>query len=322
MATRFEVVVMGRNEAYARAAGEEALAEIRRVEGQLSWFDPASLLSRINRDAASGPVVVHAPVFGLLQRIKQLHGVTDGAFDPTIIPDEDGLPETGRTGAGMAGMVLDIENRTISFTRSDIALNLGGIGKGYAIDEAATILREAGVENALIQGGTSTAYALGRDDDRPWRIALSHPSPDRAGQQVAWVELENAALSISGIYGRGRRLADGEWVGHVIDPRTGNAVRDTELAAVVVDSDRGALRALDPRAKQSTDSAAAQSERSYPSTDSDALSTALLVLGSHSAAPNAFPDCRTLCFSKDKVTDQFGPWHIGALAARKEENGP
>lgn len=309
---------MGRNEAYARAAGEEALAEIRRVERQLSWFDPASLLSRINRDAASGPVVVHAPVFGLLQHVKQLHGLTEGAFDPTIIPADDGLPEAGRKGAGMADVVLDDENRTVCFARSDIALNLGGIGKGYAIDQAAAILREAGIENALIHGGTSTAYALGRDADRPWRIALSHPSPDRAGQPIAWVELENAALSTSGIYGRGRHLTDGQWTGHVIDPRTGQAVSETELAAVVVDSDRGSGSGSEANSVANPDNDAAEFERSYPSTNSDALSTALLVLGRRSAAPNTFEDCRTLCFSKDKVTDQFGPWHIGALASRKE----
>ncbi len=100
-------------------------------------------------------------------------------------------------------------------------LDLGAIGKGYAVARAAGLLREAGVTNALIHGGTSTAFALGRDaGGAPWKIAVKSPSPDPAAPPLAVVELENEALSVSAVWGRSFQ-AGGRTYGHVIDPRTG-----------------------------------------------------------------------------------------------------
>lgn len=285
MATRFEVVIRDMDPARARAAGEEALAEVRHVEEQLSWFRPDSLLNRINREAARGPVKVHAPVFELLTACQMLHRQTGGAFDPTVVPGEDGLPTPGIIAPGMDAVELDARHRTVRFGASGIALNLGGIGKGYALDEAAALLRESGVTSALLHGGTSSAISIGGDGAQSWRIGVSHPTPDRAGQVVAWTELRDQAFSASGIYGRGTSTDEG-WKGHVVDPRTGLSISSTELAAVVVDSHNGL--------------AAAQA---------DALSTALLVLGTRSGH---FDDLSTLCFADNRITEMSGPWRPGS----------
>ena len=284
MATRFELVIRDMDPARARAAGEDALAEIQRIEDQLSWFRPQSLLSRINREAHQKPVPVYAPVLRLLEACRQLHAETGGAFDPTVIPGEDGLPTPGIIAPGMDAIELDARHRTIRFLAPGIALNLGGIGKGYALDEAASILREAGVTNALLHGGTSSAVAIGKDGVRGWRIGVSHPAPERAGEVIAHIDLEDASFSASSIYGRGRSTTEG-WIGHVIDPRTGVAVSHTELAAVVAYSSHGLSAAR-----------------------ADALSTALLVLGKR--GPN-WPEEPTLCFSDNRISELSGPWQPG-----------
>jgi thiamine biosynthesis lipoprotein len=285
MATRFELVIRDMDPIRARAAGEEAMAEIQRIEDQLSWFRPQSLLNRINREAAERPVKVHAPVFQLLETCKRLDGETGGAFDPTVIPGDDGLPTPGIIAPGMDAVELDARHRTVRFLAPGIALNLGAIGKGYALDEAAAVLREAGVSSALLHGGTSSAVAVGGDGPGGWRIGVSHPAPDRAGEVIAHIDLENAAFSASGIFGRGRSTDEG-WIGHVIDPRTGTAVSHTELAAVVTYSSDGLSAAR-----------------------ADALSTALLVLGQR--GPD-WPDEPSLCFSDNRISEMSGPWQPGA----------
>lgn len=268
MATRFELVLEGEDEAWLRAAGEEALAEIRRLEAQLSFYRPTSDVSRINARAADEPVRVEARLFRLLQTAQRLHRATEGAFDPTVAPlmrcwgfvnDTGRLPEPqalaeARERTGMHLVTLDEDDFTVSFARPGMMLDLGGIGKGYAIDEAVLLLREAGVERAFLHGGTSTIYALGRPlDGAEWTVALPYPGRDGTadgGDVLAVLPLENEALSVSAVWGKAFE-AGGKTYGHVLDPRLGRPVDGAVLAAVVLPS----------------------------ATESDALSTALLVLG-------------------------------------------
>ncbi|MBO6576040.1 MAG: FAD:protein FMN transferase [Rhodothermales bacterium] len=273
MATRFEIVVDG-DPVRMRAAAEEAIREVHRVEQQLSWFVPESVVSRINQRAAQQPVKVPARIYELLQLAQSLHQASGGAFDPTVAPDSSESP------AGMDSVVL--EDRTVRFTSPQTLLNLGAIGKGYALDLAAEIMLEAGARNALLHGGTSTAVALGSDGVRPWTIGVSHPVPDRAGELIARMPLVNACLSVSGIYNRGQQTDDG-WKGHIMDPRSGKAVSHTELAAAV--TYRGNLAAA----------------------RADALSTALLVTGTRGPA---FEDTHTLCYSQNRITEHSGPWQL------------
>ena len=170
MATRFELVLHGTNESQLRAAGEEALDEISRLEAQLSLFCPTSEIADLNRRAARTPVRVSPPVFALLQHARKLSEETEGAFDITIAPllgawgflgGTGHLPapavlEAARELVGMALVQFDPEASSIRFARSGVMLDLGAIGKGYAVECAAELLREAGINSALLHGGTST----------------------------------------------------------------------------------------------------------------------------------------------------------------------
>lgn len=219
MATRFEIVLHGGNPVALRAAGEEALDEIDRIEAQLSLYKPTSEIAHVNARAAREPVRVSPPVFRLLEHAQRLSAETEGAFDITIAPlvrcwgfmgGTGRMPallevEESRSKVGMNLIHLDGREFTVSFARDGVMLDLGAIGKGYALERAVELLQDAGVTRAMIHGGTSTVHAIGRPPgDEPWKIAIERPQQDAAqpAELLALVPLENEAMSVSAIWGR------------------------------------------------------------------------------------------------------------------------
>lgn len=275
MHTRFEFVLHGDADPGLRAAGEEALDEIESLEAQLSLFRPTSEIARVNRHAHERPVKVSPPTFHLLALARELSRQTEGAFDPTVgpllrawgflggdgaLPDPRAL-ETARRCVGMDKVQLDANDFTVRFDRPGLMLDLGAIGKGYAIDCAVALLRDAGVSSALIHGGTSSVYGLGtQPDGPPWKTAIlapesaSKPAPSHPtdpSNLLVELTLTDAALGVSAVSGKAFQAGDRRY-GHVLDPRTGEPVQRAVLAAVALPD----------------------------ATAADALSTALLVLGS------------------------------------------
>ena len=247
MATRFEIVLHGPNPSALRAAGEEALDEIDRVEAQLSLYRPGSEVARLNAGAHERPIRVTPGLFRLLEHARELTRETGGAFDLTIAPlvrcggfiggtgsmPVSGAIEEARAKVGMHHVELDAAQLTVRFMRPGVMLDFGAIGKGYAVDRAVELLREAGVTSALIHGGTSTAYALdGLPDGGRWKIAVTSPGRDDA-KPLAVVELENESLSVSAVWGRSFRAGEKTY-GHIIDPRTGVPAASALLSAVVL----------------------------------------------------------------------------------------
>src|SRR5262245_55270824 len=172
MATRFELILHGENPVALRAAGEQALAEISRLEDQLSLYRNTSEIARLNARAADGPVRVSPALMRLLLEARELSEAMDGAFDVTIgplvrcwgfqggtgkMPDPQAVTEAkGRV--GMALLELDVGASTVRFLQRGVMIDLGAIGKGFAIACAVEGLREAGVTSAILHGGTSTVY--------------------------------------------------------------------------------------------------------------------------------------------------------------------
>ena len=274
MATRFELVLPGSNASALRAAGEEALQEILRIEAAISLYRPDSQVAAINRSAGDAAVRTTPEVFGLIRHAVLLSQATSGAFDITVGPllqawglmrGTGAMPEpealaAARQRVGFQSILLEEDGCRVGLRQAGAMLDLGSIGKGYALDRAAEILREVGVEKAFLHGGTSTALGIGRDEeDRPWRIAIDRPADAgdfvveggrKADGPLAVVDLEDTSLSVSAVWGKGFVAGD-RYFGHVMDPRLGAPVDGALLAAVVLPS----------------------------ATESDALSTALLVEG-------------------------------------------
>lgn len=239
MATRFELVLHGDDPVRLRAIGEEALDEIDRIEQLLSIYRPTSELSEINRLAAHTAVRVCPDVFEVLRRSLELSALTEGAFDITIAPlvkawgfmQGAGQKPTeewiaaARSLVGWQNVILTEDSRCVQFSKPGMMLDLGSVGKGYALEKVVLLLREYGVEHALIHGGTSTVAAIGPDvSGMPWKIALP---PEIGGH----AELCDDALSVSAVWGKS--FTDGDHLlGHVLDPATGWPVALARVAAV------------------------------------------------------------------------------------------
>jgi thiamine biosynthesis lipoprotein len=234
-------------------AARTALDEIDRLEDELSVFRETSTVSEVNRLAACQPVVVPRHLIDLLAACQRLHQETGGAFDITTMPlsrcwgflhREGGLPdpdaiESARALVGFGAVQLSRDDGSVSFGRAGIELNLGAIGKGYAIDRASVGLRRSGVAHALLSAGRSSLLALGGRGDG-WRVDLV--SPLVAGRAIAGLWLRNAAIGTSGA-GEQFVIADGHRYGHVIDPRTGWPANGVVSASVVA-SDAASADAL------------------------------------------------------------------------------
>jgi thiamine biosynthesis lipoprotein len=210
-----------------------ALDEIDRLEEQMTIYRADSELSEINRAGFPGPVTVEPRLFSLLLRCRELSRLTAGAFDVTAgplirawgfyrgqgcLPNADKLAEA-RAAVGIDHIDFDEATHRLRFVRPGVEINLGSIGKGFALDEAAGVLRRGGFRTALLSAGHSSVLAVGKPNwDECWRIDLAGPID--LGQRYATVRLNDRALSTSG--GSQRSFeANGRRYSHVLDPRTG-----------------------------------------------------------------------------------------------------
>lgn len=208
MATRFEIVVASDDPVGARPYLEAALHEIDELHRKLTRFSPDSLLSHINRTAATRPVKLDTEIFALLESASAVKAQSGGAFDIAL---------------GSGDIILDRAARTVAFERPDVSLDLGGIAKGFALDRAAAILREGGFDRALLHGGTSSVLALGAPPDAAgWRVALAR------SRALPWTELTDQALSVSRPFAQ---LVDGG--AHIIDPRSRRRVLQRRFAVAI-----------------------------------------------------------------------------------------
>jgi thiamine biosynthesis lipoprotein len=259
MACRFEVLLSGEDHRFVEAA-TLALDEATRLESEMTVFRE-SPVTALNRDAHAGAVRVGDELFALLARCGALWEATGGAFDVTSTPltrcwgffrREGRLPTSdaiaaARTAVGMDGVALDLASRRVAFTRPGLEINLGSIGKGYAVDAIAARLRASGVRHALVSAAGSSARAIGGREGG-WPIDLRSRQVDGP---LARLRLRDGALGTSGA-GEQYFEQDGRRYGHVLDPRTGWPAAGWISATVIT----------------------------REATDADALATAMLVGGS------------------------------------------
>ncbi len=204
MACVWGVGIVGADAKQAEQAARAAFAEIERLEGELSRFVATSNVARINVLRAGQAVRVGVDVLECLELALRVSRETAGAFDVT---------------AGSAGarpveerIALDRKALSVRMLADGTVVDLGGIGKGYALDQAAALLRDWGVGAALLHCGQSTVHALGSPPGQPgWTVGVRDPRQPAA--VLGQVRLRDAALS-----GSGRRLHGA----HIVDPRTGN----------------------------------------------------------------------------------------------------
>jgi thiamine biosynthesis lipoprotein len=244
MATVFEVHGVHADARYAAQAAQAAFDLADRLESQLSRFLPNSDVARINRLAAGEPTRVSDAAMECLVIARHVFDLTGGAFDVSM-------------GTGLPSLELDLDNLLVRATHDGVRIDLGGIGKGYAVDLMAELLEEWGIERALVHGGFSSVIALEGPADRDgWPLTLSDPaSPSTV---LASLSARHRALSASGL-----RRGD-----HIADPRTGRPVRGRRAAWAAVPR---------PEPDGAGDQMPAR-PRLAPAAVADALTTAFMLL--------------------------------------------
>lgn len=303
MGTMFTIYVYADDQEFAGIAFESAFEEIERLEEALSNYRASSELSRINRLAAHQPVTTDPEVFGLIAASLEFSRLSKGAFDVTVgplmrawgffrgdghYPSEEEL-SLAREHVGWEKVQLDAATRAVRFSASGVELDLGAIGKGYAVDRVAKVLRESGVRSALVDAGSSTLYAMdappGKDG---WTLRV--PNPVDRSQTVSTVVLNNASLSTSGSYENFFQLAGRRYC-HVMDPREGTPVQGMLQTTLIAGG----------------------------ATTTDAISNAMFVMGPSAGKPllASIPDASGLWILGDSEPQRAIEWNWERYASDK-----
>lgn len=245
MGTLARVTVYTPDERTATAAFHAAFDRIRELDGILSDYKPDSELNRIARTAVARAMPVSDDLFTVLRASQELARATGGAFDvtqaPVIqlwrearrtgrVPDAAAL-EAARARAGFRKLQLDARQRTVRFAIPGMALDVGGIGKGYAASEAIEALDALGVRSALVAVSGDLAFSGAPPGERGWRIGVHSGDPAVLGVP-AMLELTNAAVSTAG--GSEQHVAiDGRRYSHIIEPASGMGLVEDLTVTVI-----------------------------------------------------------------------------------------
>lgn len=231
MGTMWSITLVGGDAERARAAGEQALDEVARLEAELSEWQPDSEISRVNRAAGIAPVAIGPALMTCLRASLEVARWSEGAFDISwaalrgvwdfSASSSHVPPSPARVKALLPlwnhrNIVLDEKKGTAFLRRRGMQIGLGGVAKGYALDRAGELLQAAGFRDFLIYAG-GQVLVHGRRGDRAWRVGIQHP---REARHFAFVEIEEGSLATSGDYEHAYTY-EGRHYHHILDPKTG-----------------------------------------------------------------------------------------------------
>jgi len=241
MGTRCYVELWADDAAKGNDAIDAVMAELRRIDNLMSHYKPESQLSQINQFANERPVQVDKELFDLIKLSTHYSQITEGAFDITyasvgylynypehVHPTEEQIREK-LPAVNWRNMLLDEEHHTVRFEHPGMRIDLGGIGKGYAVDRGIDVLKARGIQRALVTAGGDSRI-IGDRMGRPWLVAIRHP--DNPNKVVTRIPLSDSAVSTSGDY---ERYFDegGVRYHHIIDPRTGHSASKVRSATIL-----------------------------------------------------------------------------------------
>ncbi len=279
---------------HASAALDAALDEVARLDSVMSDWSKRSEVARVNQSAHEYAVACSPDLYAVLDSALTLARLSEGTFDPTVeplvtlwdlrgkgrVPDSLAI-SSARLLVGHDQVTLDSLRHTVVFARAGMALNLGGIGKGYALDRAAAVLRAHGVETAQLDlGGQLLSFGETRV------VGIAHPL-ERL-RAVLNISVQDRSLSTSS-QGEWRGGAGGTRLGHILDPRVGSPVPGDASVTVVCES----------------------------ATRADAMSTALFVMGRERAEVFAshHPDLGVVWLEPEGASVRAWRWNLMSVTA-------
>jgi FAD:protein FMN transferase len=241
MGTRIEVELWADDKAAGEQAIDAVMEEMRHIDASMSTFKPDSEVSRVNAQAAQHPVKISRELFDLLGTALEYSRITEGAFDITYASvgymydfHEHRHPTEQQITAALPAinyhyLLLDPKAVTVRFARPGVRIDLGGIAKGYSVDQGIAILQARGFTRALVTAGGDSRI-IGDRFGKPWIVGIRHP--DHAEQVIARIPLVNTAISTSGDY---EHYFDENGVRyhHIIDPHTGHSASKVRSATVI-----------------------------------------------------------------------------------------
>jgi thiamine biosynthesis lipoprotein len=244
MGTNVTVWLWTADERGAAQAAEAVFNEMKRLDKEMTTWDPGSEVAQINAAAGDKPVKVSDETYAVIERAIDVSKRSKGLFDITVEAfkgvwkfdsDMDGtLPDPAEVKKRLAlvnwkDVALDARQHTVFLRRKGMAITLGGIAKGYAVDKCVAILRARGFHDFMMQAG-GDMYIAGKKGGEPWKVGIRDPRGP-TNTMFAIAPVEDHSFSTSGDYERGF-VKDGVRYHHIIDTRTGQPARASRSVTV------------------------------------------------------------------------------------------
>ena len=245
MGNRFELGILDDNDSAAFSKIDLAIQEIQRIEKVFTTFSDDSVTNEINRNAGIRPVVVSDEVFGLIERCQKLSSLTQGAFDisyggidsrfwnfdtnMTSLPSYEAAKKSVRL-INYKNILLNKDESSVFLKEKGMRIGFGGIGKGYAAEQAKRILKSENVESGYVNAaGDLTAWGY-QEDNKPWTIGIADPNLKHT--IFGSVNITNTSVATSGNYEK-FAVIDGKRYSHTIDPKTGFPVSGIKSVTII-----------------------------------------------------------------------------------------
>lgn len=245
MGNSFQLSVVAEKEDWANERINAGIHEIRRIEKLLTTFNEESETAIINKNAGMEPVAVSQETFNIIERSVRISTITQGAFDITYgsvdkrlwnfdtnmksLPDK----ETARKMVKLINyrnIILDKEKTTVLLKEKGMRIGFGGIGKGYAAEQAKQVMKEMGTESGVVNAsGDMTTWGY-QPNGNPWTIGIANPNAKH--EIFSYMNITNLAVATSGNYEK-YIMVNGKKYSHTIDPRTGLPVRGIKSVTII-----------------------------------------------------------------------------------------
>ncbi|WP_371195307.1 FAD:protein FMN transferase [Glaciecola sp. SC05] len=220
---------------------DQVMIEMEHINQLMSPYIQSSELSQLNLRASNAPMEVSDEMFKVLSLSRELSELTNGAFDITFAsvgylydyrekkrPNDESIDALIEA-IDYRHIVLDDASQSVYFAHPDVKIDLGGIAKGYAVDNAIRALKAMGIEHALVSAGGDTRL-LGDRMGKPWIVGIRDPRD--ANKQAVVIPLEDSAMSTSGDYERYFE-EDGQRYHHILSPKTGRSSYEVQSVSII-----------------------------------------------------------------------------------------
>lgn len=242
MTTRIDLELWADSATEAKRVSQQVFAEFDRIEAVMTRYRPESELSRVNRDAFGKPVIISPELFRMLETAQGVSRLSDGAFDISFASvgylydyragQQPGANELAQHVASVdyRQIRLNADKTSVQLLQPGMLLDLGGIAKGYVVDQGVAILQKAGIQHAQLSAGGDMRL-LGDKRGKPWIVGIRDPRVEQGHATV--LPLADVAVSTSGDYERFFIDDKGERIHHILSPKTGKPVKGVQSVTII-----------------------------------------------------------------------------------------